>query len=58
VVCDADERRGYARRVPLVERLCVFVDDEGGSLRTDHAVWLGGIPVIRLHYRLEPRSDE
>ena len=42
------------RRVPLAERFLVWVDDEG-VLRTDHALDLGRLTVIRLHYRMEPR---
>jgi hypothetical protein len=40
------------RRVPLAEGFRVYVDDEG-TLRTDHALNLWSVPVLRLHYRLE-----
>lgn len=55
VVARPDGRSGWVRRVPLAERFRVWVDDEG-VLRTDHALDLWRIPVIRLHYRLEPRG--
>jgi hypothetical protein len=42
--------------VPLFEAFVVFVDDEG-VLRTDHALTLWRIPVLRLHYRMERRSS-
>lgn len=44
--------RVSARRIPLVERFRVYVDDEG-VMRTDHALDLWSIPALRLHYRLE-----
>jgi hypothetical protein len=49
-----DQERASVRRVPLAETFRVYVDDEG-TLRTDHALDLWSIPVIRFHYRLEPR---
>jgi hypothetical protein len=52
VVYDDNGHAGYARRVPLVERIPVYVDDEN-VLRTDHAVSLRSVPIIKLHYRLE-----
>lgn len=42
-----------ARRVPIDEQFHVYVDDEG-TLRTDHALRLGTIPALKLHYRLQP----
>jgi hypothetical protein len=42
------------RRVPLAEEFRVYVDDEG-ALRADHALNLWSVPVLRFHYRLEPR---
>lgn len=48
-------RTAAVRRVPLAERFRVYVDDEG-TLRTDHALHLWSIPILRLHYRLEPKS--
>jgi len=42
------------RRVPLFERFRVFLDNEG-ILRADHAVDLGPIPTLRLHYRLQQK---
>ncbi|MEV5827918.1 hypothetical protein AB0L25_20340 [Spirillospora sp. NPDC052242] len=44
--------RAWARRVPVHERFHVHVDGEG-VLRTDHALDLWTIPVLRLHYRLD-----
>jgi hypothetical protein len=41
-----------ARRVPIHERFHLFVDTEG-VLRTDHALALWSLPVLRLHYRLD-----
>lgn len=49
-------RRTYAARAPLRERIHVFVDDEG-ELRTDHALDLGPMRALRLHYRLEQRPS-
>lgn len=48
-----DRTRAWARRVPLAERFRVFVDDEG-TLRTDHALNLWRVPILRFHYRLRP----
>ena len=44
--------RWHAARVPLRERFRVYVDDEG-VLRTDHALHLGPVRALRLHYRLD-----
>lgn len=55
IVADPNAARGWVRRVPLAERFHVYVDDEG-VLRTDHALSLWQVPVLRLHYRLDPRS--
>ena len=55
VVDDPGRRGGRARRVPLHEEFLVYVDGEG-VLRTDHALSLWRIPVVRLHYRLAPPS--
>jgi hypothetical protein len=52
VVADDSGEAGWARRVPLVEHFAVYVDEEG-VLRTDHALDLWRLPVIRLHYRLD-----
>jgi hypothetical protein len=46
-----DRKRAWVRRVPLAERFHVYVDDDG-TLRTDHALKLWNIPVLRLHYRM------
>jgi len=54
IVARPDNRAVWVRRVPLSERFSVWVDEEG-VLRTDHALNLWDIPVIRLHYRLERR---
>jgi hypothetical protein len=53
VVTRPDRKAGWVRRVPLAERFVVFVDDED-VLRTDHELNLAQVPVLRLHYRLEP----
>lgn len=57
IVAEPDSPFRWVRRVPLVEDFHVFVDDER-VLRTDHTLKLWQIPVIRLHYRLEPRHSE
>lgn len=54
VVAGGDGRGAWVRRVPLVEEFTVYVDGEG-VLRTDHALNLWRIPVIRLHYRMQRR---
>jgi hypothetical protein len=46
--------RDHAAHPPLSETFHVFVDDEG-VLRTDHELRFWGLPVVRLHYRLEGR---
>lgn len=46
------ENEGAVRRVPLAEQFRVYVDDKA-KLRTDHALKLWSIPVLRFHYRLE-----
>ena len=53
VVQPRDRDRGWARRIPVHEQFRVFVDDEG-VLRTDHRIDLWRMPVLRLHYRLDP----
>jgi hypothetical protein len=45
---------GWARRIPIAESFDLFVDSDG-ILRTDHNLALGNIPVLRLHYRLQPK---
>jgi hypothetical protein len=45
----------YARKIPIAETFHVYVDGDG-DLRTDHAVSLWSIPVLRLHYRM--RRDD
>ena len=52
LIVRAGGHSAFVRRVPLAEQFRVYVDDEG-TLRTDHALNLWSIPVIRLHYRLE-----
>lgn len=52
VVARPDGCSGWVRRVPLAERFVVWVDPEG-LLRTDHALNLWQVPVIKLHYRLD-----
>lgn len=51
IVVDRSRRYGWVRRVPLVERFTVWVDEEG-VLRTDHALGMWRVPVLRFHYRL------
>jgi hypothetical protein len=55
VVSRPDRKSGWALRIPLAERFTVFVDDEG-VLRTDHELNLSRVPVLRLHYRIDPSS--
>ncbi len=55
IVADRDGESAWVRRAPIAERFLVAVDDEG-VLRTDHALDLWTIPIIRLHYRLEPKA--
>jgi hypothetical protein len=52
LVVSTDRDAASVRRVPLAERFRVYVDDEG-TLRTDHALNLWSVPVLRFHYRLE-----
>lgn len=54
IVASSDGHSASVRRVPLAERFIVWVDDEG-TLRTDHALNLWGVPVLRFHYRVERR---
>ena len=54
IVVHPDRRSASVRRVPLAERFLVWVDEEG-TLRTDHALNLWQLPVLRFHYRLERR---
>lgn len=37
----------------MPETFDLYVDDEG-VLRTDHTIRLWSLPVIDLHYRLDP----
>jgi len=50
-----DDERAWVRRVPLAERFHVYVDCDG-TLRTDHALSLWTVPVLRFHYRLTHES--
>ena len=43
----------WVRRVPIVERFELSVDEDR-HLRTDHSLRLWSLPVIDLHYRLDP----
>jgi hypothetical protein len=56
LVADQDHRAVHARRIPINEHFRVYVDDEG-TLRTDHALDLWTVPVLRLHYRLQRTSQ-
>lgn len=42
----------WARRVPIYEELQVYQGIDG-ALRTDHSLRFQGVPVLKLHYRLE-----
>jgi hypothetical protein len=53
VVQPSGRGRGWARRIPVHEVFHVHVDDEG-VLRTDHEMRLWRLPVLQLHYRLDP----
>jgi len=55
IVNGANGHTASVRRIPLAERFVVWVDDEG-TLRADHALQLGQVPVLRFHYRLERRT--
>jgi hypothetical protein len=55
IVARPDGNTASVRRVPLAERFVVWIDDEG-TLRTDHALNLWEVPVLRFHYRLERRA--
>jgi hypothetical protein len=52
VVCDRPGASAWVRRVPIVERFDLYVDDEG-ILRTNHWLRLWSLPVIDLHYRID-----
>jgi len=56
VVVGSSGQSGWARRIPIIERFVVWLDDEG-ILRTDHSMYLWHIPVVRLHYRLERQRE-
>jgi hypothetical protein len=56
IVVHRDGKTAWVRRVPLAEQFRVFVDEEG-VLRTDHALDLWNIPVIRFHYRLDESAS-
>lgn len=56
VVRDEPGTSAWVRRVPIVERFDLYVDDED-VLRTNHALRLWALPVIDLHYRLDPVQD-
>lgn len=53
IVADDERKWAWVRRAPIVEHFAVGADDEG-VLRTDHALDLRRLPVIRLHYRIDP----
>ena len=55
IVCEEDPQTAWVRRVPIVERFDIYVDDDG-TVRTDHDLRLWSIPALRLHYRLERRE--
>jgi len=54
IVVGRDGQSAHVRRVPLAEKFVVWVDDEG-VLRTDHSLALWQVPVLRLHYRHQPK---
>jgi hypothetical protein len=51
IVAEPDRATGWAKRIPLAEEFVVSAD-EGGALRTDHALALWKIPVLQLRYRI------
>lgn len=51
-----DDRLRVWRVSTLHEEFRVYLDD-GGVLRCDHAVRFLGMPVLHLHYRIEPARD-
>lgn len=53
LVVRRDAERIAVRRVPLIEHFEVYVDRDG-TLRTDHELTLGPMPVLKLHYRMQP----
>ena len=53
VVQPPGRMRGWARRIPVHEVFHVHVD-EGACVGTDHEIRLWRLPVLRLHYRLDP----
>lgn len=53
-ICRIDERHLRVWRIAsLREHFSVYVD-EADTLRCDHAVRFLGLPVLHLHYRIEP----
>jgi hypothetical protein len=56
VVQPGGRGRAWVRRIPVHERFRVFVDEDG-VLRTDHRIDLWRLPVLRLHYRLDPAAE-
>src|SRR6185437_5353065 len=52
IVTDMERKWAWVRRAPIVERFAVGMDDDG-VFRTDHALDLRQLPVIRLHYRMD-----
>lgn len=54
-VRDGDGPRGWARRIPIVERFDVYIDDEG-VLRCDHELRFGPLRALQLHYKLTPEA--
>lgn len=53
------DRRGRLRAwriTTLIERFAVFTDEQG-DLRCDHSVRFLWLPVLHLHYRLEPNDS-
>jgi len=58
IVSESNRASGWVRRVPLSEQFLIpeqfliRVDDEG-TLRADHDLALGKIPVVQLRYRIE-----
>ncbi len=55
IVARTGGHSAWVWRVPLAEHFVLWIDDKR-ILRADHALNLGRIPVLRLHYRLDRRS--
>lgn len=50
LLLDRSDGTVNVRRIPVAEHFHLYVDDDG-DVRTDHALSLGRVPAVRLHYR-------